>query len=90
MPGARGFILYAESLGFTIGFVTNRKESLSVVTATHLDHYGLGHIPVLFRTGTKVKRDRIDSFTNVVMTVGDKDNDHLEGAQQVYLPNPLY
>jgi len=90
VPGALDFIKKIQNLGYTVVFVTNRKPLLQKATRKNLIHLGLGDIPVLYRTAEKSKKGRLSSFPNVVMTIGDKDADHLEGALHVYLPNPLY
>ena len=88
--GALPFIRHAQSLGYTIVFVTNRKPMHKAPTMKHLSYYGLSDMDVLYRTDVKDKAPRIASLTNVVMTIGDKDNDHIPGITNVFLPNKLY
>lgn len=90
MPGALEFIQGAESRGFVIMFVTNRKPALTTVTEKNLAHHGLGHISVTYRTAESDKSTRLEAIPEVVMTIGDKDNDHMTGVFNVLLPNPLY
>ena len=90
MPGALEFIGWAKGQGYRLAFVTNRKPILTKATEWHLRHYCLSDIPVLYRTGEKDKTSRIMSFPNVVLTIGDKRGDSVEGIPHVYLPNPIY
>jgi len=90
MPYAMEFITWAQAAGWKVAFVTNRKPALTKATEWHLAHYGFGHIPVLFRTGERDKTSRIQSFPNVVLTIGDKRGDSVEGIPHVFLPNPIY